>query len=739
MHRRLNLLRPILGHIHQGGARFQEPSIEFAFKKELQLLTRAHGELETTLQRASDGAGAGLGVPPVEEQVLHSMWRDRSGSGSRELHYVAHYKEPLVVDVGDVGYVTGMPPRFVWLASLKSELSDGWNAPPIPVPMRHEPRDRWETTIVEGITRHTFRFKDTDMELLADWRKGRPRLQKDFLLRRLNLPDPAHKGLVVDCSKAWKGLEAHAPAIISAHGDGNIRANNLILVVYFKQTSGYASLRLNHPVNSVEDWRTIWAVEGHSLPPEAVYFYESPPGGPTGVWGYFSFSPRPGEPHWRWTPVSDDAGEMWGWTYHSEDWTVEISKPNIKQYIRYVQLVIMPQLTPGDPCAYKPPLYEHLCPTAKSEPDLFERMRRTFASFLWMAAALVPLRPAFSYRLPISLLGHQTQTYTNPILDGNYADPWILEFNDAYYLTPTMPDGAVAVFKSSRLDNFIGANPVTVPVPPNPAAWAPELHRIDGEFYIYCALQDGDEDADRRMHVLHGSDPNDPTAPFTDFGVIGTPDENYAIDGTVLQHTNGKNYFIWSGKKSRELGTVQYLFVKLYLVYCSSRIMFFRYIAEMDTPHSVIGERVEIHSPYWPDGSRKDWQWSPSNTDYGVNEGPEILANGNQTFLTYSACARSWAWFPPDADPLDPASWWAKDDGPVFSPSADTIGTGHASFPRDANGVPYITYHGWDVDAPAGWGSREVRTQAFEFGEDGTPVFPVPAKSGVELPAAAGF
>ncbi|KAJ7852963.1 glycoside hydrolase family 43 protein [Mycena leptocephala] len=316
-----------------------------------------------------------------------------------------------------------------------------------------------------------------------------------------------------------------------------------------------------------------------------------------------------------------------------------------------------------------------------------------------MAFAVLQLSPAASYRL-----------------DGNFADPWVLEFNNSYYLTPTMPDGSVAVFKSSTLDNFTGIAPVTVWVPPNPAAWAPELHFIDGNFYIYCALQDGDEDADRRMHALIGSDPTDPTAPFTDLGQIGTPDSNYAIDGTVLQNYNGANYFIWSGKETRELDT-------------------------------RIGERTLIHSPYWPNGTRKEWQWSPSNTDYGVNEGPEILVHGNKTFLLYSACG---SWDPcyslgimglkgPQLDPLDPESWWANDDGPVFSQSNFTVGTGHASFPRDANGVPYITYHAWDVDAPAGWGSREVRTQAFHFNRDGTPNFPSPVASGVELPVAAGY
>jgi hypothetical protein len=123
-------------------------------------------------------------------------------------------------------------------------------------------------------------------------------------------------------------------------------------VVYFKQQSGYATFRLNKKVTE-EKWRDIWAKDGQNSPPDAIYFYESPPGGPNGVWGYFSLSPVPGSPYAKWTPDRDEAGESWGWTFQSEDWTVEISKcvelrldslnidcfrPNIKQYIRYVQL-----------------------------------------------------------------------------------------------------------------------------------------------------------------------------------------------------------------------------------------------------------------------------------------------------------------------------------------------------------------------------------------------------------------
>lgn len=125
-------------------------------------------------------------------------------------------------------------------------------------------------------------------------------------------------------------------------------------MVYYKQQSGYATLRANKPLDPGQ-WKEAWAREGLDSIPEEIYFYESSPGGSDGVWGYFSFWPNPGKPHPSWTPKRDNEGEPWGWTFVSEDFTVEISKyvpsttmgltiswlfarPSIKQYIRYVQL-----------------------------------------------------------------------------------------------------------------------------------------------------------------------------------------------------------------------------------------------------------------------------------------------------------------------------------------------------------------------------------------------------------------
>jgi hypothetical protein len=80
-------------------------------------------------------------------------------------------------------------------------------------------------------SRHAFRFRDTDATELADWRSQRPRLDKDFKLRRINLPDGrgSEPGLVVDCARAWDCLAERAHDLAANHTERIISPSNLIL------------------------------------------------------------------------------------------------------------------------------------------------------------------------------------------------------------------------------------------------------------------------------------------------------------------------------------------------------------------------------------------------------------------------------------------------------------------------------------------------------------------------------
>jgi hypothetical protein len=76
--------------------------------------------------------------------------------------------------------------------------------------------------------------------VLEDWRVGRPRIMKDFKLRRINYP--TEKGLVVDCSLAWDCLAKTASEVAANHTERKIQPSDLILGLFCQSVVG-ATLR----------------------------------------------------------------------------------------------------------------------------------------------------------------------------------------------------------------------------------------------------------------------------------------------------------------------------------------------------------------------------------------------------------------------------------------------------------------------------------------------------------------
>lgn len=219
---------------------------------------------------------------------------------------------------------------------------------------------------------------------------------------------------------------------------------------------------------------------------------------------------------------------------------------------------------------------------------------------------------------------------------------------------------------------------------PNRAAhqiWAPEIHLLNGYYYIYFAASDG-RNKNHHMHVAK-SRTNDPFGPYEYVGKIATADDHWAIDGTVLVH-NKKRYFIWSGWEG------------------SANVQQNLYIAEMSNPTRLTGSRVCISTP------SHAWE----KRVFAVNEGPAVLQRGGRTFVSFSASA-SWTDFYcigllelRGSDPLDPTSWH-KYEEPLLKRATDFTAPGHNSFTKDQQRNDVIVYH-TSAYPSSGW-NRVVR------------------------------
>jgi len=303
-------------------------------------------------------------------------------------------------------------------------------------------------------------------------------------------------------------------------------------------------------------------------------------------------------------------------------------------------------------------------------------------------------------------------TFTNPVAREGH-DPWVIQDDGLYYYCYSHR-GRIWVNRHQTIQEAVQftGKPVWQPEPGKAYSrelWAPELHKLAGQWYIYVAADDG-RNENHRMYVLQ-SQTDDATGPYDLKGKIADATDKWAIDGTVMEH-KGRLYFIWSGWKG-DTNVQQNL-----------------YIARMKNPLSIEGPRSLISQP--------EYDWEKIGNPL-INEGPEVLKHEGDVFIIYSASG-SWT----DhyclgqlklvgADPLDPSAWQKKET-PVFRSTATVFSPGHASFTKSPDGTEdWIVYH-TAKHKGAGW-NRNTRMQRFTWDTQGDPCFGVPVSGNIEIAA----
>lgn len=108
-----------------------------------------------------------------------------------------------------------------------------------------------------------------------------------------------------------------------------------------------------------------------------------------------------------------------------------------------------------------------------------------------------------------------TGTFQNPIRDDNWPDPFCYLHTDGYYYMPRSENNGIALYKSAVLHNWREAERSRVYSAPAGLMnlWAPEIFYINGNWYMYFALDDGDN-ANHRMYVIRSVGP-DPMGAWT--------------------------------------------------------------------------------------------------------------------------------------------------------------------------------------------------------------------------------
>lgn len=337
------------------------------------------------------------------------------------------------------------------------------------------------------------------------------------------------------------------------------------------------------------------------------------------------------------------------------------------------------------------------------------------------------------------------KTFTNPI--AGIPDPWIVQYQGAYYVCKAQGNG-INVSMSNKLTVINSTKSIWVAPKDNGTSkpwntshvWAPELHFIDGRWYVYYAAGRPHEESGsykmQRTGVLR-SKTIDPMGEYEDMGMIYTGDEYvagiipttnntcYAIDMGVVKIGN-KLYAVWSGTTNKESGGDQRI-----------------YIAEMSNPWTISSNRVQISQP--------DQSWELVQPSAKVNEGPAFLQRDGKVFIVYS-CNGSWTKYyrlaylvlDAGADPMKPENW-KKSPNAVFYRCDDTTdadgvnGVGHCSFTKSPDGTEdWIVYHVKNRNDGSYSTGRSTFIQRFTWNTDGTPNFGTPVGWGESIVVPSG-
>lgn len=319
-------------------------------------------------------------------------------------------------------------------------------------------------------------------------------------------------------------------------------------------------------------------------------------------------------------------------------------------------------------------------------------------------------------------------TFTNPLLPAG-ADPWSINHEGYYYYTHTTGDN-ITLWKTRSLSQLGQGAGQVVWTPPaqGPNAhgiWAPELHRIQGKWYLYYSADAGSNQT-HRLWVLENASPDPLQGTWISKGQLTDGTNKWAIDGSVFEYRN-KLYLVWSGWEGNVNGRQSI------------------YLARMKTPWQVKGPRRRISTPQYAwekDGDLND----PNNPPHvDVNEGPQILQHGDKIFLIYSA---SGCWTDSYALGMLTATGknlrrprsWTKSPRPVFrqDTAAGVYAPGHNSFFKSPDGTQdWILYHANSLPGQGCGNLRTPRMQPFTWTADGIPQFgsPVPAGTPIARPA----
>lgn len=306
----------------------------------------------------------------------------------------------------------------------------------------------------------------------------------------------------------------------------------------------------------------------------------------------------------------------------------------------------------------------------------------------------------------------------NEVWISQRADPYVYRHADgSYYFTASVPAyDCIMLRKADSLAELADAEETVIwrkheTGPMSLHVWAPELHCLDGKWYVYFAAGEKEDIWKIRPYVLECRGNNPMEDSWVELGKMQRADgdefsfDAFSLDATIFEN-KGRKYYVWAEKTGvgRQISNL--------------------YIGEMETPCKLKTVQVMLTTP--------DYDWE--RCGFWVNEGPAVIKRNGRIFLTYSASdtgihyCMGMLTADEDADLLDPKSW-DKERYPVLcsDEGKGIYGPGHNSFTVDGDGNDIVVFHARTekeiVGNPLYIPNRHAMLMKLKWNEQGKPVF----------------
>ena len=285
-----------------------------------------------------------------------------------------------------------------------------------------------------------------------------------------------------------------------------------------------------------------------------------------------------------------------------------------------------------------------------------------------------------------------TRTYTNPVLNENVPDPFVLKVGSTYYAYVTNGGGNdVPTYKSSDLVHWSFVGNALAGQPKWGRAgltWAPEVMQFaPNKFVLYYTTRDTLSD----RQCIGAAVSTSPTGPFTDSSerpIVCQADIGGSIDASPFQDKDGQRYLLWKNDGNC----------------CNMQTAIFIQKLSADG-QKLTGEpsKLIVNDQLW---------------EGAVVEAPTLHHQDGYYYLLYSGATYDNEFYAVGyAVAKSLLGPYKKADDPFLVTEGKVVGPGHQSLVKDGAGKTWLVYHAWTEGAVGdqSGGSRSMRIDPVSF------------------------